>query len=126
MVGRQWEDDFGRTSDELKGGLLGLDGSEETEEVGEHDAVSELGAVVESIDLTTVLGKSGEGENVVKVHAETLLLVVDVVDESLDVLLRSLVEGDDGETRALGSALLVDGLVVLNSVVEERSQLMGE
>lgn len=125
MVGRERQDDLGRASDELESGLLRLDRSEEAQQVGEHDTVGELGAVIKSIDLTAVLGQSSEGEDVVEIHAESFLLVVDVVDESFDVLLRSLVEGDDGEARALGSALLVDGLIVLDAVRMSRSQRTG-
>jgi hypothetical protein len=116
VVGREGEDDLSRASDELESRLLGLDGTEESEEVGEHDAVRELGAVVETVDLPAVLGEGSEGEDVVEVHAESLVLGVDVVDERLDVLLRSLVEGNDGETRSLATALLVNGLVVLDAV----------
>lgn len=114
VVRRQREDDLGRARDELERGLLRLDGAEQAEQVREHDAVRELRAVVKAVDLAAVLGQRGERQDVVEVHAESLLLVVDVVDERLDVLLRALVEGHDGEARALASALLEDALVVLD------------
>jgi hypothetical protein len=115
VVGREGKDDLSGASGELEGSLLRLDGTEETEDVGEHDTVSELGAVVETVDLATVLGKGGEGEDVVEVHSETLVFVVDVVDKGFDVLLGTLVEGNDSERGTLGTALLVDRLVVLDA-----------
>lgn len=49
--------------------------------------MSKLRLVVESVDLSSVLGDGGEGKDVVQVKSEGR---VDVVDEIVDVLLRSL------------------------------------
>lgn len=76
----------------------------------EHDSVGELRLVVETVDLSAVLRDGGEGEDVVEVESKG---GVDVVDESLNVLLGSLVEGDDGEGRSSGTELLEDGLVAV-------------
>jgi hypothetical protein len=116
VVGRKGKDDFGGTSGELESSLLRLDGTEETEKVGKHDTVSEFGSIIETVDFATVLGKGCEGKDVVEIHSETLVLRIDVVDESLDILLRTLVERNNGERRSLGTALLVDSLVVLDAV----------
>lgn len=70
--------------------------------------MSELRLVVETVDLSAVLRDGGEGEDVVEVESEG---GVNVVDESLNVLLGSLVERDDGEGRSSGTELLEDGLV---------------
>lgn len=75
--------------------------------------MSELRLVVETVDLSAVLRDSGEGEDVVEVESEG---GVNVVDESLNVLLGSLVEGDDGEGRSSGTKLLEDGLVTVRRV----------
>ena len=91
--------------------LLVLDGAEETEKVDQHDAVSELRFVVEPVDLSPVLWNSGEGENVVKIEAESL---VDVVDEGLNILLGTLVEGNNGQSGTLAAEPLEDALVVLD------------
>lgn len=49
-------------------------------------------------------------QSVVKIHAERS---IDVVDEGFDVLLRTLVRGNDGKSRAAAAEALVDALVVV-------------
>ena len=115
VIRRERKNDLGRSSDELERLLLRLDRAKQSEEVREHDSVSELGSIVQSVDFASIFGKSGERENVVEIHAESLVGRVDVVDESFDVLLRSLVERNDGEARSLRTAFLVDSLVVLDA-----------
>ena len=73
--------------------LLVLDGAEETEEVNKHNAVGQLGLVVEPVNLSPILWYGGEGKDIVEIETEGLVYVV---DESLDVLLGSLVKGNDG------------------------------
>jgi hypothetical protein len=46
--------------------------------------VGKLRLVIEAVNLATVLWKSGEGNDVVEIKVESR---VDVLDESLDVLL---------------------------------------
>lgn len=111
VVGRKREDDLGGSGDELTSGLFLLDGTEETEEVGKHESVGELRLVVNRVDFTAVLGKSGEGDNVVQVDLEG---GVDVVDKSLDILTRSTVEGNDNKLGALGTNLMENVLVVVD------------
>lgn len=115
MIRRKRKNDFSRTSGELESSLLRFDGTEESKEVGKHDAMSEFRSIVETIDFTTVLGESSERKDVVEIHSETLVLRIDVVDESFDILLRTLVERNDGQGRTLRSTLLVDSLVVLDT-----------
>lgn len=110
MIGRQGKDDLSRVGDEVTARLLGLDGAEKTEQVDQHDAVSEFRLVVETVNLTTVLWDGGERKDVVQVETEG---GEDVVDESLDILLRALVERDDGEGGAARAEALEDPLVVL-------------
>ena len=114
MIGRERKNNLSRSSDELERLLLRLDRTEKSQEVREHDSVGELGSIVESVDFSTIFGKSGEGENVVEIHAESFVGRVDVVDESFDILLRSLIERNDGKTRSFRSAFLVNRLVVLD------------
>lgn len=64
--------------------LLALDGAEEAEDVGKHETMRELRLVIKAVDLTTVLGQSGERNDVVEIEVEGR---VDVLDQSLDVLL---------------------------------------
>ena len=86
MVRRQGQDDLGGSGDKVSGGLLDLDGTEQSEQVGQHESVGKLRLVVDAVDLSAVLGQSSEGDDVVKVDLEG---GVDVVDQGLGVLLRS-------------------------------------
>ncbi|KAI3487340.1 hypothetical protein L1887_48761 [Cichorium endivia] len=96
---------------EVAAGLLGLDGTEQANEVGEHESVGELGLVVDAIDLSAVLRDGGEGHDKVEVEVER---AVDVLDEVVDILLRGLVEGHHRQRRTTRTDLLVDALVVLD------------
>lgn len=111
VVGREGKDDLCGTSNEVATGLLVLDDTKKTEEIDEHDTVSKLRPVVETVNLATVLGNSREWKDVVKIEAKS---GVNVVNKGLDVLLRALVEGDDSERRPLAAEPLEDALVVLD------------
>lgn len=112
VVGRKREDDLGGSGYELTSGLFLLDGTKETEKVGKHESVGELRFVVNRVDFTTVLGKSGEGNNVVQVDLEG---GVNVIDKRLNILTRSTVEGNDNKLGALGTKLVENALVVVDS-----------
>ena len=85
MIRREREDDLGGTGDEMSRCLLLLDRAEETEEIGEHESVGKFRRVIDTVNLATVLGKSGEGDDVVEIDLES---GVNVIDESFDVLFR--------------------------------------
>jgi hypothetical protein len=88
VVRRQRENDLCRPSDEPAAGLLGLDGTEQSEQVGKHHAVSKLRPIIDAVDLSAVLGHRSEGQDVVKVKPKTFVFLVrvNVLDECLDVL----------------------------------------
>uniref|UniRef100_A0A4E9ENN5 Uncharacterized protein n=1 Tax=Gibberella zeae TaxID=5518 RepID=A0A4E9ENN5_GIBZA len=119
VVGRKRQDDLSRSSLETTLCLLGLDTSEKTDKVGKHDAVSELRLGVNVVNLSTVLGNGSEGNNEVKIPAETLLGVVDVLNQSLNILLASLVEGNNNNLRATRAVAGIHGLVVLGDLTRE-------
>ena len=73
--------------------LLVLDGTKETEEVNKHNAMGQLGLVIEPVDLSPILWYGGEGKDIVEIETKGLVYVV---DEGLDVLLGTLVKGNDG------------------------------
>ena len=111
MVRGQRKDDLGRTGDEVAARLLDLDCAKKPEQDDQHDAMCELGLVVESVDFAAVLWDGSERQDVVEIQAESR---VDVVDERLNVLLRALIEGNNGECGALAAEALEDALVVLH------------
>jgi hypothetical protein len=119
VVGRKRQDDLSRSGLEATLGLLSLDTSKKTDKVGEHDTVSKLGFGVNVINLTAVLGNGSERNNEVKIPAKTLLGVVDVLDQSLNILLATLVEGNNDDLRATGTVAGVHGLVVLGNLTRE-------
>ncbi|KAF8825327.1 hypothetical protein HHX47_DHR7000780, partial [Lentinula edodes] len=90
MIRRQGEDNLSRTRNKVSTGFFVLHCAKNSQQVGQHDAVSQLGLVVNSIDLSAVLGNTSERKYEIQVHAEGR---VDVIHKSLDVLLRTLVEG---------------------------------
>lgn len=113
VIWREGKDNLRWTGDDVAACLLLLDGTEKAKDVDQHHTMSEFRPIIEAVDLATILGKSGEGEDVVKVEVEGR---VDVVDESLDVLLRALVEGHDCKGRTTTSGLMIDALIVLHSL----------
>ncbi|KXT05144.1 hypothetical protein AC578_7604 [Pseudocercospora eumusae] len=119
VVRRQWEDDLSWSGFETTCGLLGLDSAKHTEQVGKHDTVSELRLAIDAVDFATVLGNGGERNDVVEVPAKALLLVVDVVDESVHVLQATLVEGHDDKLRTASTIASVHRLVVLGHLARE-------
>jgi hypothetical protein len=49
--------------------LLSLDGTEETQKVHKHDTVRDLRLVIETVDLTAILGNGSEGDNIVEIES---------------------------------------------------------
>ncbi|GJC78128.1 hypothetical protein ColLi_00966 [Colletotrichum liriopes] len=119
VVGRQGQDNLGGTSLEAALGLLGLDAAKNAEQVGQHDAVSQLRSGVDLVDLATVLGDGCKRHDEVQVPTEAVLGVVNVVNQSLAVLLAALVEGHNNKLRATGTKAGVHGLVVLSDLTRE-------
>ncbi|KAI6759685.1 hypothetical protein HG530_010365 [Fusarium avenaceum] len=119
VVGREGQNNLSGSGLEAALSLLGLDASKETDKVGKHDTVGQLGLGVDAIDLTAVLGDSSERNDEVKIPAETLLGIVDVLDKCLDILLATLVEGDDNNLGATRSVAGVHSLVVLSDLTRE-------
>ena len=78
------KDHLSGASDKVATGLLVLNCTHETQDVDQHHPMGKLGFVIQTVDLTSVLRESIEGQNVIKVHAER---GVDVIDQSLDALL---------------------------------------
>jgi len=81
-----------RTGDDAPASLLVLDTAKDAKEIDKHHTVGKFGTVIETIDLTTVLGNSSEGHDVVKIHVQT---IIDIINESLDILFGGLIEGND-------------------------------
>ena len=69
-------------SDKVATGPLVLNCTHEMQDADQHHPMGKLG--IQTDDLASVLRESGEGQNVIKVHAER---GVDAIDQSLDVLL---------------------------------------
>lgn len=109
VVGREGEDHLRGVREDPPRRLLRLDGAEEADDVGQHDAVSQFGRRVDRVDGPAGLTDGGEWDDVVGVPAEA---GVDVVDQVEDVLLAAAVEGDDDQLRASAAVLRVYGLVV--------------
>jgi len=110
MVRGERKDNLSLAGNEMATSLLVLDGTENAKEVDQHHTMSKLRPIIETVDLTTVLGDA-QMKDVVEIHAEVR---VDVVDEGLDILLGGLVEGNDSESRATTTKGLEDRLVVFN------------
>ena len=104
VVGRQRQDDLSRSSLKSILRLVSLDGPKHTEKVGKHNTVSQLRLAVDVVDFATILWDGSERDDVVKIPAKTLLVVVDVVDKSIDILLTALVERNNNELRATSAA----------------------
>src|SRR5277367_4474563 len=87
--------------------------------------MSEFGTRINGVDFATVFGDSSKGNDVIQVPAKTGFCVVDIVDQCFNVLFRAyslvevigdrgtLIEGNDNETRSLGTVTSVHGLVIL-------------
>jgi len=95
---------------------LGLDASEETNKVGKHDTMSKLRLGINAVNLATVLGDSSERNDEVKIPAKTLLGIVDVLDKGLNILLATLIEGNNDNLGAARAIAGVHGLVVLGDL----------
>jgi hypothetical protein len=70
-----------------------------------------LRSIVEAVDFATVFGNASERDDVVKIHTK---VCVDVVNESFNILLRGLVERNDGESRTTTTERLEDALIVFD------------
>ena len=119
VVWRQGQYNLSRASFVAMSLLLGLDRAQKTEQVGQHDTVSKLRLGIDGVDLTAILGDGSEGNDIVQVPAKTLLGVVDVVNQSLNVLLAALVERHDHKLGTTGTVTGVHGLVVLGHLARE-------
>jgi hypothetical protein len=86
VVGREGENDLGRSGDEMTSSLLLLDLAEKTEEVGQHESMGKLGFVIQTINLAAILRKRSERDNVVEINSKGR---VDVINECLDILFGS-------------------------------------
>ena len=62
--------------------------------------MGQLGLGVNAVDLAAILRNGSEGDDVVEIPAKTLLGVVDVLDQGLNVLLAALVERHHDELGA--------------------------
>ena len=51
-------------------GFLGLDSTQDSEVIHQHDTMCEFGLVIKDIDFMIILRDSSEGENVVQIHAQ--------------------------------------------------------
>ena len=111
MIGGERKDNLGRASNEMATGFLVLDSAKNTKEVDQHHTVSKFRPIVEAVNLTTVLGDASKWKDIVEIHAE---VGVDVVDEGLDILFGGLVEGNNSESRPTTAEGLEDRLVVFN------------
>ena len=94
MIGGERKDNLSRGGNELATGLLVLDGTKNVKEADRHHTVSKLRPIIKAVDLMTVLGDASKWKDVVEIHAE---VGIDIVDEGLDILLGDLVEGNDNE-----------------------------
>ncbi len=119
VVGGEGQDHLGRARLKSAAGLLSLDTAQQADQVGQHDAVSQLGLGVDAIDLAAVLGDGSEGDDDIEIPAETSLGVVDVFDQSIDVLLTALVERNHNELRVTRAVTGIHGLVVLSHLTGE-------
>jgi hypothetical protein len=99
------------TGDEITTGFLLLYGTKQAKQIHEHDAVSKFRLIVQTVDLAPVLRNGGKRKDIVQVEVERR---VDVINQGIDVLFRSLVERDDGECGTSAAMCLEDALVVFN------------
>jgi len=111
MIRRERKDNLSGACNKMTTSLLVLDGTENAKEVDQHHTVSKLRPIVEAVDLTSVLRDASKWKDVVEIHAEVR---VDVVDEGLDILFGGLVEWNDSESGATAAKGLEDRLVVFN------------
>ncbi|KUI68937.1 hypothetical protein VM1G_11569 [Cytospora mali] len=116
VVRRKGKHDLCRTGLETACRLLCLDTAQHADEVGQHDAVSQFGLGVDAINLAAILRDGSEGDD------KAVLGVVNVVDEGLDILLASLVEGHNHQLRATGAVASVHSLVVLGDLPRETTR----
>jgi hypothetical protein len=73
--------------------------------------MGQLRLVVKIVNLSTVLGKGGEWDNVVEIDLKSR---VNVFDKSFDILFGSSVEWYDNQLGPLGSDLVEDLFVVVD------------
>ena len=69
--------------------------------------MSKLRLIIQTVNLSAVLRNSSEGKNIIKIETKNR---VDVVNESFNILLRTLVEleGNSGKRRTAATTALVN------------------
>jgi len=102
-----------RASDDASASLLVLDTAKDAEEVDKHHTVSKFRTVIETINLATVLRNSSERHDIVKIHVQ---ITIDVIDESFNILSRGLIEGNDSQSRSTTTKRLEDSLIIFDSL----------
>lgn len=114
MIGREREDNLSWACNKMVTSLLVLDSTKNAKEVDQHHMVSELRPIIEAVDLMTILRDAGEWKDVVEIHAE---VGIDVVNKGLNILFGGLVEGNDSKGRAMAAKGLEDRLIVFNHLL---------
>ena len=107
------EGDLSKASDDAFASLLVSDTTKDAEEVDKHHTKSKFRTVIETIDLATVLRDSSERHDVVKIHVQ---FTIDVIDESFNILSRGLIEGNNSQSRSMTTKRLEESLIVFNSL----------
>jgi hypothetical protein len=97
--------------DNLTTHLLSLDSTEVTQKVHKHDTVRKLRLVIETINLSAILGNGSERDNIVEIESQCR---VNVVNKHLHILFGALVEGCDSKSGTMAAETLEDSLVVFN------------
>jgi len=70
--------------------------------------------VIKTMDLTTILINSRKRHDVVKIHVQ---FIINIVDESFNILSRGLNEGNDSQSRSMTTKRLEDRLIVFDSLM---------
>jgi len=105
--------DVSRASDDTSASLLVLDATKDAEKVDKHHTVSKFRTIIKTMDLVTVLRNSSERYDVVKTHVQ---FIINVVDESFNILSRGLNEGNDSRSRSTTTKRLEDRSIVFDSL----------
>jgi len=67
MVRRKRQNNLCGTRDEMATRFLDLHCTKESQKADQHNSMSKLGPIVQPVDLATVLGDRGEGDNIIKI-----------------------------------------------------------
>jgi len=103
-----------RASDNASASLLVLDTTKDVEKVDKHYMVSKFRTIIKTMDLVTVLRNSSKRYDVVKTHVQ---FIINVVDESFNILSRGLNEGNNSQSRFTTTKRLGDRSIVFDSLV---------